>query len=151
MDGNTVSAERVIAAPAPRIFALLSDAAAHPSFDGSGTVRALRGTSEPLRLGSRFGMSMKQGLPYTTVNTVVMFEPDEVIAWQTTGLGGLIGGRIWKYELVPVEGGTHVRETWDIGQDKQRVFLRRGQMPRSTRKAMQATLDRIAGLVESPA
>ena len=151
MDGNTVSAERVIAAPAPRIFALLSDAAAHPSFDGSGTVRALRGTSEPLRLGSRFGMSMKRGLPYTTVNTVVMFEPDEVIAWQTTGLGGLIGGRIWKYELVPVEGGTHVRETWDIGQDKQRVFLRRGQMPRSTRKAMQATLDRIAALVESPA
>ncbi|WP_201791275.1 hypothetical protein [Aeromicrobium sp. PE09-221] len=94
MDGNTVSAERVIAAPAPRIFALLADVAAHPSFDGSGTVRALRGSSEPLRLGSRFGMSMKRVLPYSTVNTVVMFEPDELIAWQTTGLGGLIGGRI---------------------------------------------------------
>ena len=151
MNGNTVSAERVIAAPASRIFALLSDAAAHPSFDGSGTVRALRGTSEPLGLGSRFGMSMKRGLPYSTVNTVVMFEPDAVIAWRTTALGGLIGGRTWKYELVPVEGGTHVRETWDIGHDKQRLFLRRGGMPRSTRQAMQATLDRLAALVETPA
>ncbi|WP_201791276.1 hypothetical protein [Aeromicrobium sp. PE09-221] len=50
---------------------------------------------------------------------------------------------------MPVEGGTHVRETWDIGQDKQRLFLRRGGMPESTRRAMQATLDRIAALVES--
>ncbi len=151
MDGNTVSAERVIAAPASAIFALLADASAHASFDGSGTVRGTRGPSQPLRLGARFGMSMKRGLPYATANEVTVFEPDEVIAWRTTGLGGLIGGRVWKYELVPVEGGTHVRETWDIGQDKQRVFLRRGSMPRSTRQAMQSTLDRLATLVEPPA
>ena len=27
------------------------------------------------------------------------------------------GGRIWRYELEPVDGGTLVRETWDISQE----------------------------------
>ena len=29
-------------------------------------------------------------------------------------LGGLVGGRIWRYELSPADGGTLVRETWDV-------------------------------------
>ncbi|WP_293784188.1 SRPBCC family protein [uncultured Aeromicrobium sp.] len=148
MDGNIVSAERVIAADPETIFALLSDASRHPAFDGSGTVRALKDTSQPLRLGSRFGMSMKWGLPYTTVNEVVAFEPGRTIAWRTTMFGGLAGGRVWKYELLPVEGGTHVRETWDISQDKQRLLLRHSGLPERTRRAMQASLKRLAALVE---
>ena len=27
-------------------------------------------------------------------------------------MGGLVGGRIWRYELSPTDGGTLVRETW---------------------------------------
>jgi hypothetical protein len=50
-------------------------------------------------------------LPYRTTNTVIEFEQDRRIAWQTTMLGGLVGGRIWRYELSPTDGGTLVRET----------------------------------------
>ena len=74
----------------------------HASFDGSGTVQHATQESMPLSKGSKFGMSMRMGLPYRTTNTVIEYEPDRRIAWQTTMLGGLVGGRIWRYdELEP--------------------------------------------------
>ena len=39
VEGNTVSVERVINAPASDIFALVADTGKHPRFDGSGTVK----------------------------------------------------------------------------------------------------------------
>lgn len=154
MQGNVVSVERVIRAPAESIFALLSDAGKHSSFDGSGTVDHSAQRSQPLSLGSKFGMSMRSRpeslfLPYRTTNTVVEFEPDRRIAWKTTiGPGGLIGGRIWRYELEPVDGGTLVRESWDVSEDRQRPMLKLCSMPRQAEDGMRATLERIAALVE---
>ena len=148
MEGNTVSVARVIDAPHGAIFALLADAGRHASFDGSGTVQHSTQESVPLSKGSKFGMSMRIGLPYRTTNTVVEFEQDRRIAWQTTMLGGLVGGRIWRYELSPTDGGTRVTETWDLSKDKQRAFLRVGSMPKQAEKGMRETLDRIANLVE---
>jgi Polyketide cyclase / dehydrase and lipid transport len=88
-------------------------------------------------------------LPYRTTNTVIEFEPDRRIAWQTTiGPLGLIGGRIWRYELSPVEGGTLVRETWDVSQDRQRPMLKMGAMPKQAENGMRATLERIAAVLE---
>lgn len=146
---NRVSVERAINAPAGDIFALISDAGKHPSFDGSGTVQHATQDSMPLSKGSKFGMSMRMGLPYRTTNTVIEFEPDRRIAWQTTMLGGLVGGRIWRYELTPTDGGTLVRETWDISRDKQALILKKSGMPKQAERGMRATLERIAGLVES--
>ena len=153
MQGNTISVERVIDAPADQIFALIADAGKHYRFDGSGTVDRSAERSQKLTLGSTFGMSMRGRpetlfLPYRTTNTVVEFEPDRRIAWKTTmGPLGLIGGRVWRYELEPVAGGTRVRETWDVSTDRQRPMLRRGSMPRQTEDGMRATLERIAALL----
>jgi hypothetical protein len=62
--------------------------------------------------------------PYRTTNTVIEFEPDRRIAWKTTAIGGLVGGRIWRYELDPADSdSTLVRETWDISHDRQQSFL----------------------------
>lgn len=143
MDGNVVTVEKTLHAPTEAIFALLSDAAKHSSFDGSGSVVGLRDYGEPLVLGSVFSMSMKRGVGYATRNEVVEFEPGRLIAWRTTALKGLIGGRIWRYELTPTADGTMVRESWDISGDKQRFLLRRGSMPTATRKAMERTLGRL--------
>jgi uncharacterized protein YndB with AHSA1/START domain len=148
MDGNTLSVERVIKAPAAEIFALVADAGKHASIDGSGLVQHSTAESVPLTKGSKFGMSMKMGLPYKTTNTVIEFEQDRRIAWKTTFVGGLVGGRIWRYELEPVDGGTLVRETWDVSQDKQRWMITAGSMPRQAEEGMRATLERIAALVE---
>jgi uncharacterized protein YndB with AHSA1/START domain len=154
MDGNTVSVERVIKASPDKVFALLADAGKHASFDGSDSLNHAAQESEPLSKGSKFGMAMRGRketlfIPYRTTNTVIEYEPDRRIAWQTTSMGGLIGGRIWRYELSPAdEGGTLVRETWDVSQDKQKRMITSGSMPRLTKDGMRATLERIAGLVE---
>lgn len=148
MPTETITVDRTIKAPPAAIFALLSDAARHREFDGSGTVRGTGTESHPLRLGTRFGMSMHQGFAYRTSNEVVEFEPDRRIAWRTTGLKGLIGGRIWRYVLEPVEDGTRVAETWDVSKDRQKFFLLRSTMPAAAKKGMRRTLDRIAEQLE---
>ena len=153
MDGNTVSVERVINAPAGKIFALLADAGNHASFDGSESVNHASKKSVPLSMGSKFGMAMRGRketlfIPYRTSNTVIEYEPDRRIAWKTTALGGLFGGRIWRYELSPAEGGTLVRETWDVSEDKQKPMITSGSMPKQTEQGIRATLERIAELLE---
>src|SRR6202158_5144933 len=138
MDGNTVSVERVIEAPASQIFALLADAGKHASFDGSDSLNHAEQTSVPLSMGAKFGMAMRGRketlfIPYRTTNTVIEYEPDRRIAWKTTALGGRFGGRIWRYELSPApadRAGTLVRETWDVSQDKQKWMITSGSMPR---------------------
>ncbi len=153
MDGNTLSVERVIEAPPSAIFALLADAGKHASFDGSDSVNRATQTSVPLSQGSKFGMAMRGRkdtlfIPYRTNNTVIEYETDRRIAWQTYALGGLIGGRIWRYELSPADGGTLVRETWDVSEDKQKRMITSGSMPQRTADGMRATLDRITTLLE---
>ena len=153
MEGDKVSVDRVINAPAASIFAIVADASRHPDIDGSGSVvKAKDGVSGTLALGSVFGMSMKAGVPYTMSNTVIEFEQDRRIAWQTRvsgPLGRFLGGRIWRYELEPADGGTKVTETWDISQDKQGFVLRLAKLDRQTAAGMSKTLDKLAGLTES--
>jgi hypothetical protein len=87
-------------------------------------------------------------------NTVIDFEQDRRIAWQTVlagPLGRVVGGRIWRYELEETPDGTRVTETWDIRQDKQRFFLQMGPVGRQTAEAMTKTLARLAELTDAPA
>ena len=143
---DTVTVERVIAAPPERIFDLLADPRRHREIDGSGTVRdAVEG---PARLspGAVFGMNMKIGGPYQMTNTVVEFEEGRRIAWQprptNTAAGKVIGGRIYRYELEPVPGGTLVRETWDIRQERVPPLL--WSLRPLVRRSMERTLERLA-------
>ncbi|MCW2544657.1 MAG: Polyketide cyclase/dehydrase [Frankiales bacterium] len=145
---DIVSVERVIPAPAAEIFALIADPHRHQDFDGSGTVRSAKDVpSGKLKLGSSFGMSMKLGVPYSMVSTVVEFEQDKRLAWQTLPPYPLVkkvtGGRIWRYELEPVEGGTLVRESWDISKEGVLSKPAVKMAAETTRKNMAATLERI--------
>jgi uncharacterized protein YndB with AHSA1/START domain len=149
-DVDTVSVERVIPAPPQPIFDLLADPRRHRDFDGSGSVREASETPDRLTLGSTFNMAMKLGIPYTMRNEVVEFEDGRRIAWQPRPAARLargFGGRIWRYELEPVDGGTRVRETWDISEEKVKFLIR--PAARHTRDAMTATLERIEQIVTS--
>jgi carbon monoxide dehydrogenase subunit G len=140
--------ERVIAARPEQIFDLLADPRRHHDIDGSGSVRDAKDSPERLSLGATFGMSMKAGIGYSMTNTVVEFDENRRIAWQTRGsgrIGGRFGGRIWRYELEPVDGGTRVRESWDISQERGKALIR--GVRAKTRKAMERTLARIEELV----
>ena len=149
---DVVTVERRIEAPPEPIFDLLVQPERHRDIDGSGTVRDPKGEVPRLGMGSRFGMSMHMGIPYSMVSTVIEYEENRRLAWQTTGpgpFGAHVGGRIWRYELEPVDGGTLVRESWDIRQESAltRPIIRRGAG--QTRKNMAATLERIEKLVTS--
>lgn len=160
MKGWVLSVERRIAAPPGQIFAFLRDPSNHTLIDGSGMLQGSThseeqgANAEPLVPGSMFGMSMKLGMRYTTTNRVVEFEPDRRIAWQTgpTGtMGRYVAGRIWRYELEPVEAGTLVRESWDITTDHQRILLKLGGiMSGKTRRDMVRTLARLDAAVTGP-
>ena len=147
---DVVSVERVIPAPASAIFALLADPARHRDIDGSGTVQAAKGSGERLALGSTFGMSMKMGVPYSMVNTIIEYEEDRRIAWQTRGpgpVGRRVGGRIWRYELEPADGGTKVTESWDISQESAITKPLIRAAAGKTKKNMENTLARIEELL----
>ncbi|HEY1828895.1 MAG TPA: SRPBCC family protein [Acidimicrobiales bacterium] len=156
MDGYVLSVDRVIAAPPAELFAIVADANRHPEIDGSGSViKTKAGTPDTLTLGSKFGMSMKAGVSYSMQNTVVEYEPERRIAWRT-GSGGplsrLVGGRIWRYDFEPVDGGTKVTESWDISRDKQRaIFKRIGKISQDAVTSMTKTLERLAEITEPSA
>lgn len=142
---DVVTVERTIPAPPEAIFELLADPGRHSEIDGSGTVRGTRGQAGKLGLGDRFGMSMRMGLPYGTENEVVEFDEPRRIAWQTRGVGIVrpFGGRVWRYELEAVEGGTLVRESWDITSESPLTKPAVRMAAAKTAKNMAATLERI--------
>jgi len=150
MHGDVITVERLIHAPAEAIFAIVADPGRHRDIDGSGALQGAKaGAPRRLALGSKFGMSMRVGIPYSMVSTVIEFEDNRRIAWQTRPpgiVGRVAAGRIWRYELEPVEGGTLVKESWDLSQDMQRWFLKIGPLPETTRKNMEKTLARIEEL-----
>jgi uncharacterized protein YndB with AHSA1/START domain len=153
VDGYVLTVERDIAAPPQAIFEVLADAGKHHLIDGSGMLQgAKEHASQRLALGSSFGMGMKMLVSYSTVNRVVEFEENRRIAWKTGPPAGLmsklVAGRVWRYELEPTEGGTRVRESWDITDDHQRVLLKLGGIySGKTRRDMERTLGRLNDLV----
>ena len=153
MSRDVVTVERVIPAPPEAVFALIADAQRHPEIDGSGTVREVKGEPKPLRLGSEFGMSMKWFVPYAMKSRVIEFEQDRRIAWQTIPsyplTDRIAAGRIWRYELEPVEGGTLVRESWDISQERIKLMVQPAR--KKTKEAMAATLERLEAVVTADA
>ena len=143
--------ERTIPQPPEAIFAFLADPRRHHDIDGSGAVRDAKSAPERVELGDQFSMAMRLGFPYTMVSTIIEFEENRRIAWQSRspGLTGrFTGGRIWRYELEPVGDGTRVRETWDISQERGIKFLlRAGRVHKHTREAMETTLENIEKLL----
>jgi uncharacterized protein YndB with AHSA1/START domain len=139
---KSVSVEREIAAPPEKIFDVLADPSQHPVIDGSGTVKHTRG-EEPSRLalGTKFGMSMRLGIPYAITNTVVEFDENRLIAWRH------FGGHRWRYELEPAGAGdgTRVRETydWSTAILGTRLYIEATGWPKRAERAMTETLERL--------
>ena len=96
-------------------------------------------------------MDMDWGVNYATKNVVVEFEENRRIAWQTLApkpLSYVLTGRIWRYELEPVEGGTRIRETWDVSTEALPTrFLLKPLLAEHTRESMERTLARIEELL----
>jgi hypothetical protein len=130
---------RFVPADPQAIFDLLADPSRHAEIDGSGSVRSSNDDApERLAMGTKFGMSMKMGVPYKITNEVVEFDEPSLIAWRH------MGGHIWRYRLRPVDGGTEVTEEFDWRPSRGALFLKVSGAPKRNAKAIEATLDRLA-------
>ncbi len=142
-----VSVERVIAAPAQRLFDVVADPAMHAVIDGSGTVKALRsGSPRRLSQGARFGIAMRIGVPYPITNKVVEFEEGRLLAWEH------LGRARWRYRFEPIDGGTRVTESWDLSPSPRllALALRLLRFPARNRTGMERTLERLEAEATKP-
>ncbi|WP_448639232.1 SRPBCC family protein [Geodermatophilus sp. URMC 63] len=153
-DGRTVTVERAVPAPAGAVFAVLVSPEWHGALDGSGMVRGAPSGPERLHLGARFTMGMRQGpVRYRSVNEVTEFEQDRLLGWRTTGEWRghtLVGGQWWRYRLVPEDGGTLVRHSYEWGRARwPTLTVRLPRYPQRMARAMPETLRRLEALVLS--
>jgi uncharacterized protein YndB with AHSA1/START domain len=140
---RAVSSDIVIDADPATIFNLLADPSRHPQFDGSGTVKGqIQGPSR-LYLGAKFAMRMRIGAPYLIRNRVVEYDENHRIAWRH------FGRHVWRYELTPTDGGTHVSETFDYAKAPAARMYERTGVPQRNAAAIRATLTRLKALVEN--
>ncbi len=150
MEGDNISAERLIRSEPGPIFEILARPSRHHEIDGSGTVKKPSASSpERVKLGDEFRMSMRLGIPYFMNSKVIEFEEGKRIAWQPRApgfLGKFIGGRIWRYELNPKDGGTLVRETWDISQEHNKKAVKNDVVTKRVSAALEQTLTRMEEL-----
>ncbi len=133
-----ISRERLIEAPAERIFEVLARPALHSVIDGSGTVRGEQPNGpERLSLGARFGMEMRIGAPYRILNRVTEFEEGRRIAWRH------FSAHVWRYTLEPRGDSTLVREEWDGRAVPWRIAFRLAGFTRRHPASIEATLAKL--------
>ncbi|MFD5392660.1 SRPBCC family protein [Streptomyces sp. NPDC127097] len=171
---RAISVSRDIVATPRELFDVLRDPARHAELDGSGMLRGHPQGPSPLGPGDRFSMGMAQArIAYRSVNVVVEYEKDRLIAWETWGeFRGrrLVGGQRWRYELTPANGTdgtngtggtggtdgagtggggtTRVTHTFDWSRARfPRLVVELPGYPRRMGPAMATTLERLAATV----
>jgi uncharacterized protein YndB with AHSA1/START domain len=135
----------VINADPATVFDVLADPAQHGLFDGSGTVKGQLSGPPRLYLGATFAMRMRWVAPYLIRSRVVEYEEDRQIAWRHPMR------HIWRYELIPVEGGTQVTESFDYSPSPAAPIYERIKVVEHNEHSIEASLQQLKVLVESRA
>ncbi|MFG2135462.1 SRPBCC family protein [Streptomyces sp. NPDC048650] len=153
---RSIAVGRDIAATPQQLFAVLRNPARHAELDGSGMLRGRPDGPSPLGPGDRFSMGMRQGrIAYRSVNVVVEYEQDRLIAWETWGeFRGrrFVGGQRWRYELTAGDGAgtTRVTHTYDWSRARlPRLVVELPGYPKRMAPAMAATLERLDAAVRA--
>ncbi|TCP57532.1 polyketide cyclase/dehydrase/lipid transport protein [Tamaricihabitans halophyticus] len=151
-ESRSVHVERLIAAPAEQIFAVLADPRRHAELDGSGMVQGAARVPEHLGLGAEFEMNMRQRRDYRSVSTVVEYEQDRLLTWETVGRWRgrkVIGGQWWRYRLTPQGQRTLVRHSYLWGRASLPLLtIWLPGFPRRMAPAMRDSLKRLATITE---
>jgi uncharacterized protein YndB with AHSA1/START domain len=142
---RVVSASREIAAGPERIFELIADPAAQPSWDGNDNL-AWAATGQRIHgVGETFTMTLTRGA--VRENHVVEFEEGRRMAWMPSEPGQERPGHLWRWELEPA-GPSRTRVTctydWTRLTDEYRLPRARATTP----DRLRASLDRLATLAE---
>ena len=153
--GETVSVSREVAAPADRVWTMVSDLSRmgdwSPENDG-GRWTGTGTDGEPV-VGDTFrGRNHRGRRNWTTNVTVIDAEPPRRFAFRLKI--GALGGCDWIYEIEPTDAGCRVTETWvDERTRPLKVvgWLFTGVSDRAShnRATMEQTLERLAEAAEA--
>lgn len=152
---DSVSATRLIAAPAEAVFTVLADPSKHAAIDGTGWVCESLDGERLTVAGQVFRMAMYHpNHPdggYRMANLVLVFDPPHAISWkpgQDTDDGGLtFGGWVWRYDLRQVgPSETEVTLSYDWSAVPEPVRRHIG-FPPFPPDHLRTSLDHLAELV----
>jgi uncharacterized protein YndB with AHSA1/START domain len=143
-ESRVVRASRSIGAAPETIFELLAEPAAHVRVDGNDNVAAAPGGQRIQAVGDVFVTELTNGS--VRENHVVEFEEGRRIAWRPAEPGGTPPGHLWRWQLEPEGDATRVVHTYDWTELADPKRLERARA--TTADKLQASVDRLAGLVE---
>jgi hypothetical protein len=110
MSSNRVAATKRIAAPADRLFQIVSNPAGHVEIDGSGMLEAALDVRPLTTVGETFDMDMDRtplaDIPnmtkYKVRNTVTQIVPDRLIEWGVGLVDGPLIGHVYGWQIDPI-------------------------------------------------
>jgi uncharacterized protein YndB with AHSA1/START domain len=141
-----VSAIRVIAASAQRIFDLIADPSRQPSWDGNNNLASAAPGQRVHQAGDVFLMTLTGGA--VRENHVVEFIEGSQIAWRPAERGKQPPGHLWRWTLEPVNATlTTVTHTYDWTALTDTTRLARARA--TTADNLRASLDRLAVLARA--
>ena len=142
---RVVSASRVIAASAERIFELIADPEQQPRWDGNDNLAEAANGQRVRAVGEVFTMTLTKGS--VRENHVVEFEEGRRIAWRPADPGQAPAGHLWAWRLEPVDPShTRVTHTYDwTGLTDERRFPRARA---TTSDTLRASLTRLTAVAE---
>jgi hypothetical protein len=142
-----LSVSTEVAAPAGKIFSLVTDPKGHVAIDGSGMLVAPHDAAPLRKVGDTFGMDMDReplgDLPmgkYSVLNTVTRLEPDRLFEWTV--------GHVYGYELEVLSADRTRVTSYCDWSDLQPKLRDRVGFPVVPAEMMQATLERLKTLME---
>jgi uncharacterized protein YndB with AHSA1/START domain len=143
---TVVTASRVIAAPADKIFELIADPSLQPQWDGNENLAEAPPGQRVRTVGDVFTMTLTIGSDRT--NHVVEFEEGRRIAWLPSEPGKAPPGHLWRWELEPLDDSTtlvtHTYD-WSALTDEKRLPRARD----TTADKLLASIERLAALAET--
>jgi hypothetical protein len=110
MSSERISATRRIAAPASKIFQIVSSPEGHIQIDGSGMLEASPDAKPLTAVGDTFDMDMDRTplndipnlVKYNVRNTVTQFVPDRLIEWTVGSADRPPLGHVYGWQIEPV-------------------------------------------------
>ena len=151
-----ISVTRQVAAPASRIFAVLSHPKGHVAIDGSGMLMAAP-NAQPLRaVGDTFLMDMDReplgDIPmgkYQVQNKVTRFKQDEELAWLVGAEGRTPIGHVYGYQLEPITDTDTLVSSYCDWSGVSEKWLARMAWPVVPVEALERSMDNLQQLVEN--
>jgi uncharacterized protein YndB with AHSA1/START domain len=150
---SRITVSRIIDAPAPEIFDVLTLPSRHREIDGSGFVVSDDRTDRITAVGQVFRMNMTgdhMGGDYQTENHVTGYDKNRLVAWRTTPAGTEPPGWEWIWELeADGSDSTEVTLTYDWDKVTDKALLQKVSFPLVSEDQLEDSLANLAAAVSS--